>query len=139
MKLEGNAVMISIGLTVGAPLPLKLPGSYPGSIGFNSNGIKLVFGLEKEDWGKSKKVIEASNAEADLEEAGETALQGGGGESKYVGGGFEGIEVVKRKMRLQKIRMRMEVRRKMDLVRMLNSKEIGNEKEREKERAGLGA
>ncbi|GKU99464.1 hypothetical protein SLEP1_g12314 [Rubroshorea leprosula] len=55
MKLEGDAVMILVGLTVGAPLPLKLPGSYPGSIGFNSDGsvyldgIKLVFGSEKED------------------------------------------------------------------------------------------
>ncbi|GLT58903.1 hypothetical protein SLA2020_317620 [Shorea laevis] len=63
MKLEGDAVMISVGLTGGAPLPLKLPGSYPGSIGFNSDGsvyldgIKLAFGSEKEDWGKSEKVI----------------------------------------------------------------------------------
>ncbi|GKV48282.1 hypothetical protein SLEP1_g55104 [Rubroshorea leprosula] len=63
MKLEGDAVMILVGLTVGAPLPLKLPGSYPWSIGFNSDGfvyldgIKLVFGSEKENWGKSEKVI----------------------------------------------------------------------------------
>ncbi|GKV22189.1 hypothetical protein SLEP1_g32074 [Rubroshorea leprosula] len=63
MKLEGDAVMILVGLTVGAPLPLKLSGSYPGSIGFNSDGsvyldgIKLVFGSKKEDWGKSEKVI----------------------------------------------------------------------------------
>ncbi|GMI96721.1 hypothetical protein HRI_003341400 [Hibiscus trionum] len=60
---NGEAVMLSLGLTAGGSLPLKLPGTYPGSIGFNSNGsvyldgIKLVFGTEKEDWGKAEKVI----------------------------------------------------------------------------------
>ncbi|XP_017980842.1 PREDICTED: uncharacterized protein LOC18591155 [Theobroma cacao] len=60
---KGDSVMLSVGLTVGGSLPLKLPGSYPGSIGFNSDGsvyldgIKLVFGSEKEDWGKTEKVI----------------------------------------------------------------------------------
>ncbi|GKV49789.1 hypothetical protein SLEP1_g56519 [Rubroshorea leprosula] len=38
-------------------------------------------------------LAEASNLETNLEEAGETALQGGGGESRSVGGRFEGIKV----------------------------------------------
>ncbi|GKV10159.1 hypothetical protein SLEP1_g21566 [Rubroshorea leprosula] len=48
--------------------------------------------------------------------------------------------MMKRKMRLQMIRMRMEVRRKMDLVRTVNNKkEKGKERrEREKEGTGLG-
>lgn len=56
-------ILLSIGLTSGAPLPLKLPGSYPGSIGFNSNGsvfldgMKLVFESQREEWGKAEKVI----------------------------------------------------------------------------------
>ncbi|OMP11845.1 SPla/RYanodine receptor SPRY [Corchorus olitorius] len=56
-------VILSVGLTAGGSLPLKLPGSYPGSIGFNSDGsvyldgIKLVFESEKEEWGKAEKVI----------------------------------------------------------------------------------
>ncbi|XP_039058499.1 uncharacterized protein LOC120202086 isoform X2 [Hibiscus syriacus] len=60
---KGDAVMLSVGLTAGGSLPLKLPGTFPGSIGFNSNGcvyldgIKLVFGSEKEEWGKAEKVI----------------------------------------------------------------------------------
>ncbi|KAJ0085904.1 hypothetical protein Patl1_08908 [Pistacia atlantica] len=35
---KGEAVMLSLGLTAGGSLPLRLPGSYQGSIGFNSNG-----------------------------------------------------------------------------------------------------
>ncbi|XVE70123.1 hypothetical protein DITRI_Ditri10aG0046200 [Diplodiscus trichospermus] len=60
---KDEAVMLSVGLTAGGSLPLKLPGSYPGSIGFNSDGcvyldgIKLVFESEKEDGGKTEKVI----------------------------------------------------------------------------------
>ncbi|XVF36315.1 hypothetical protein REPUB_Repub19eG0047600 [Reevesia pubescens] len=60
---KGEAVMLSVGLAAGGSFPLKLPGSYPGSIGFNSDGsiyldgIKLVFESEKEDWGKTEKVI----------------------------------------------------------------------------------
>ncbi|KAB2023481.1 hypothetical protein ERO13_D06G019009v2 [Gossypium hirsutum] len=56
-------VMLSMGLTAGGSLPSKLPGTYPGSIGFNSDGsvfldgIKLIFESEKEDWGKPGKVI----------------------------------------------------------------------------------
>ncbi|KAL4284396.1 hypothetical protein GQ457_16G014880 [Hibiscus cannabinus] len=60
---KGEAVMLSVGLTAAGPLPFNLPGTYPGSISFNSNGsvyldgIELVFGSEKEDWGKAEKVI----------------------------------------------------------------------------------
>ncbi|KAE8682769.1 C2H2-like zinc finger protein isoform 1 [Hibiscus syriacus] len=60
---KGKTVMLSVGLTAGGSLPLKLLGSYPGSIGFNSDGsvyldgIKLVFESEKEEWGKTEKVI----------------------------------------------------------------------------------
>lgn len=56
-------IVLSIGLTSGGSLPLKLPGSYPGSIGFNSNGsvfldgMKLVFESQREEWGKAEKVI----------------------------------------------------------------------------------
>ncbi|KAF2309786.1 hypothetical protein GH714_005096 [Hevea brasiliensis] len=58
-----EAVMLSVGLTTGGSLPLKLPGSYPGSIGFNSNGsvylegIKLVFESERGEWTRRDKVI----------------------------------------------------------------------------------
>jgi hypothetical protein len=41
---QGSAVMLSVGLTIGGSLPLKLPGSYPGSIGFNSNGSLYLDG-----------------------------------------------------------------------------------------------
>ncbi|KAG5613051.1 hypothetical protein H5410_024332 [Solanum commersonii] len=57
-------IVLSIGLTsAGGSLPLKLPGSYQGSIGFNSNGsvfldgMKLVFESQREEWGKAGKVI----------------------------------------------------------------------------------
>ncbi|GKV32745.1 hypothetical protein SLEP1_g41330 [Rubroshorea leprosula] len=49
MKLEGDAVMIFVGLTVGAPLPLKLPGSYPGSIGFNSDSSVYLDDLDLDE------------------------------------------------------------------------------------------
>lgn len=35
---KGGATVLSLGLSAGGSLPLKLPGTYPGSIGFNSNG-----------------------------------------------------------------------------------------------------
>ncbi|KAF8406290.1 hypothetical protein HHK36_008375 [Tetracentron sinense] len=59
---QREAVM-SVGLTGKGSLPLELPGSYPGSIGFNSNGsvyidgMKLVFESEKAEWGRTDKVI----------------------------------------------------------------------------------
>ncbi|KAF4366092.1 hypothetical protein G4B88_000684 [Cannabis sativa] len=58
-----DAVMLSVGLTAGGSLPLKLPGSYSGSIGFNSDGsvyvdgIKLAFESDKAEWGRVDKVI----------------------------------------------------------------------------------
>ncbi|KAM3710350.1 hypothetical protein ACB094_01G024200 [Castanea mollissima] len=58
-----EAVKLSLGLTAGGSLPSKVPGSYPGSIGFNSNGsvylegIKLVFESEEGEWGTTDKVI----------------------------------------------------------------------------------
>ncbi|KAJ4832073.1 hypothetical protein Tsubulata_040763 [Turnera subulata] len=60
---RGEAVMLSLGLTTGGSLPLRLPGSYPGSIGFNSNGsvyldgTKLVFESEKADLARTDRVI----------------------------------------------------------------------------------
>ncbi|OWM70852.1 uncharacterized protein LOC116214768 [Punica granatum] len=54
---KNETVAASIGLTAGGALPLKLPGSYPGSIGFNStgsvylDGIKLAFESKKAEWG----------------------------------------------------------------------------------------
>ncbi|KAH7523656.1 hypothetical protein FEM48_Zijuj06G0035100 [Ziziphus jujuba var. spinosa] len=60
---KGEAVMLSIGLSAGGSIPLKLPGSYQGSIGFSSNGsvyldgMKLVFESEKAEWGRTDKVI----------------------------------------------------------------------------------
>ncbi|KAL5780212.1 hypothetical protein ACOSQ2_010949 [Xanthoceras sorbifolium] len=61
--VKDELVMLSVGLTAGGSLPLRLPGSYPGSIGFNSNGsvyldgIKLVFESEKTEWARVNKVI----------------------------------------------------------------------------------
>ncbi|KAL5074745.1 hypothetical protein RYX36_013729 [Vicia faba] len=71
MKVDGRdgggnkseSVMFSLGLTIGGPVVLKVPGSYPGSVGFNSNGsvyldgMKLVFESEKADWIGTDKVI----------------------------------------------------------------------------------
>ncbi|RDX67743.1 hypothetical protein CR513_53342, partial [Mucuna pruriens] len=66
MKLdhkEGGSVMFSLGLTAGGGVPLRLPGSYPRSIGFNSNGsvllegMKLVMESEKEQWIGADRVI----------------------------------------------------------------------------------
>ncbi|GMY28711.1 Concanavalin A-like lectin/glucanase domain containing protein [Fagus crenata] len=60
---KGEMVKLSLGLTAGGSLPSKLPGSYPGSIGFNSNGsvyldgIKLVYESEEVEWGRTEKVI----------------------------------------------------------------------------------
>ncbi|CAO2833969.1 unnamed protein product [Amaranthus hypochondriacus] len=59
----GPGVKMSIGLTVGGYVTNRIPGTYPGSIGFNSDGsvflagMKLVFESEKEDWAKTGKVI----------------------------------------------------------------------------------
>ncbi|KAK8601174.1 hypothetical protein V6N12_051016 [Hibiscus sabdariffa] len=50
---KGEAVILSVGLTAGGYIPLMLPGTYPGSIGFNSDGSVYL----DEDWGKADKVI----------------------------------------------------------------------------------
>lgn len=47
IKLDGKrseSVMFSLGLTAGGSVPLRVPGSYPGSIGFNSNGSVFLDG-----------------------------------------------------------------------------------------------
>ncbi|KAI3994539.1 hypothetical protein MKX01_028283 [Papaver californicum] len=60
-KEEG--IVMSLGLTVGGTLPSKPPGSYPGSIGLNSNGsvylegTYLMFESHKAKWGTKGKVI----------------------------------------------------------------------------------
>ncbi|KAI3922439.1 hypothetical protein MKX01_006128 [Papaver californicum] len=60
-KEEGT--MMSLGLTVGGTFPSKLPGSYPGSIGLDSNGsvylegTYLMFESHKAKWGTKGKVI----------------------------------------------------------------------------------
>ncbi|CAN1191887.1 Protein SSH4 [Linum perenne] len=62
---KSEAVAVAVGLSVGSGCPpFKLPGSYQGSIGFNSNGsvyldgLKLVFETEaSSDWAKAERVI----------------------------------------------------------------------------------
>lgn len=60
---KGESVMFSLGLTAGGSVPLRVPGSYPGSIGFNSNGslyldgLKLVRESEKAEWVGTDRVI----------------------------------------------------------------------------------
>lgn len=70
LKMDGEesskkdeAVELSLGLTTEGSHASKLPGSYPGSIGFNSNGsvhldgMKLVCESEDAEWGRRGKVI----------------------------------------------------------------------------------
>ncbi|KAL6521883.1 hypothetical protein OROMI_031760 [Orobanche minor] len=55
---DGNTeiIWLSVGLMGKGPLPMKIPGSFPGSIGFNSNGSvclngnKLMVESEKDEW-----------------------------------------------------------------------------------------
>ncbi|KAJ8763291.1 hypothetical protein K2173_026192 [Erythroxylum novogranatense] len=60
---KDKVVVMSLGLTVGGSLPLKIPGSYFGSVGFNSNGsvyldgAKLAVETEKAGWAKTERVI----------------------------------------------------------------------------------
>ncbi|XXG56206.1 hypothetical protein AAC387_Pa03g3686 [Persea americana] len=62
-KDEKGSSLISLGLDGGGFPHFKLPGTYSGSIGFNSNGsvyldgIKLVFEAEEADWKGTDKVI----------------------------------------------------------------------------------
>ncbi|KAH6782235.1 SPla/RYanodine receptor domain-containing protein [Perilla frutescens var. frutescens] len=61
-KNEG-AVCLSLGLTAANPLPMRIPGTFAPSVGFNStgslylDGTKLIFDSENEDWGRAGKVI----------------------------------------------------------------------------------
>ncbi|GAB2222444.1 hypothetical protein Drorol1_Dr00013664 [Drosera rotundifolia] len=58
-----EVVRVSVGFGTAGSLPFRTPGSYTGSIGFNSNGSvyldgkELVYESEKEDWGQAKRVI----------------------------------------------------------------------------------
>ncbi|TKY57845.1 SSH4 protein [Spatholobus suberectus] len=60
---KSGSVMFSLGLTAGGGVPLRVPGSYPRSIGFNSNGsvflegMKLVMESEKAQWVRTDRVI----------------------------------------------------------------------------------
>ncbi|KAG4382434.1 hypothetical protein GLYMA_14G085000v4 [Glycine max] len=60
---KSGSVMFSLGLTAGGGVPLTVPGSYPRSIGFNSNGsvflegMKLVMESEKAQWIGTDRVI----------------------------------------------------------------------------------
>ncbi|TKY75037.1 ssh4 protein [Spatholobus suberectus] len=60
---KGESVMFSLGLTAGGSVPLRVPGSYPGGIGFNSNGslyldgMKLVRESERAEWVGTDRVI----------------------------------------------------------------------------------
>ncbi|KAL2318515.1 hypothetical protein Fmac_032391 [Flemingia macrophylla] len=66
-RIEGGGksgpVMFSLGLTAGGGVPLRVPGSFPRSIGFNSNGsvflegMKLVVESEKAQWVGTDRVI----------------------------------------------------------------------------------
>ncbi|KAK4782133.1 hypothetical protein SAY86_016235 [Trapa natans] len=55
-KSQAEVAAAAFGLTFGGSPPLKLPGSYLGSIGFNStgsvylDGVKLVFESQKAEW-----------------------------------------------------------------------------------------
>ncbi|MED6225500.1 hypothetical protein PIB30_094351 [Stylosanthes scabra] len=65
-KIE-SLVMFSLGLTRGGDVPLRVPGSFHGSIGFNSNGSVFLDGMklvsdeskkeEEQEWIKGEKVI----------------------------------------------------------------------------------
>ncbi|XP_071686335.1 uncharacterized protein [Rutidosis leptorrhynchoides] len=61
-KME-MSIVLSVGLAGGGSLPLKVPGSYPGSVGFNSDGsvflegVKLKADVEFNEWVKPDKVI----------------------------------------------------------------------------------
>ncbi|KAG4931612.1 hypothetical protein JHK82_048721 [Glycine max] len=60
---SGGSVMFSLGLTAGGGVPLRVPGSYLRSIGFNSSGsvflegMKLVMESEKAQWVGTDRVI----------------------------------------------------------------------------------
>ncbi|EHA8590427.1 hypothetical protein COCNU_scaffold018569G000010 [Cocos nucifera] len=50
--------LVSLGLTIGGPPSSRSsPGTYSGSIGFHSNGMKLVLESEKTEWTEVNRVI----------------------------------------------------------------------------------
>ncbi|XP_076939636.1 uncharacterized protein LOC143608503 [Bidens hawaiensis] len=59
----GNMEELTVGLAGGGWMPVKIPGSYPGSIGFKSDGsvylegVQLTNELEFDEWGRVEKVI----------------------------------------------------------------------------------
>ncbi|MED6118498.1 hypothetical protein PIB30_003244 [Stylosanthes scabra] len=64
-KIE-SLVMFSLGLTRGGDVPFRVPGTFHGSIGFNSNGSVFLDGMklvseskkeEEQEWIRSEKVI----------------------------------------------------------------------------------
>jgi hypothetical protein len=63
-KDNDGGVMLSVGLTGVCSVPLKLPGIYPGSIGFNSNGSVYLDGIKvmveseiMEEWGRTMDTV----------------------------------------------------------------------------------
>ncbi|XP_042013984.1 uncharacterized protein LOC121762234 [Salvia splendens] len=62
-KNGGDSCLVCVGLTGVNPIPVRFPGSFPASIGFNStgaiflNGTKLVPESEPASWGKTDKVV----------------------------------------------------------------------------------
>ncbi|XP_057779735.1 uncharacterized protein LOC130998321 [Salvia miltiorrhiza] len=60
-EVEDEMVLVAIGLTGGSSyLPLKIPGSFLGSVAFNSTGSVYLDGKklsEKEEWGREGNVV----------------------------------------------------------------------------------
>ncbi|XP_057794443.1 uncharacterized protein LOC131010799 [Salvia miltiorrhiza] len=60
---KNEAVLLCVGLTGLNPLPFRIPGTFPASIGFNStgslslDGTKLVPESEADNWGRTDKVV----------------------------------------------------------------------------------
>ncbi|PIN26146.1 hypothetical protein CDL12_01101 [Handroanthus impetiginosus] len=60
---KNEGILVCVGLTRGGPLQLRIPGSFPGSIGFNSSGsvyldgTMLVSESENYEWGTAENVI----------------------------------------------------------------------------------
>ncbi|XP_076905460.1 uncharacterized protein LOC143561217 [Bidens hawaiensis] len=62
-NMEELKGVLTVGLAGGGWMPVKIPGTYPGSIGFNSDGsvylegVQLTNELESDEWGTAEKVI----------------------------------------------------------------------------------
>ncbi|EPS63020.1 hypothetical protein M569_11767, partial [Genlisea aurea] len=63
VESKNDAIPMSVGLCGGGPLQIRVPGSFPGSIGFNSSGsvflegAKISDGSEKFTWETRDKVV----------------------------------------------------------------------------------